>query len=66
MPLWLRIAMDGWLMLLMFKEFLVQCSSGRDGIVKGVHVGIKPTGLAEGFTEDLNKFIAGKSLKREE
>ncbi len=39
---------------------------GRDGIVKGVHVGIRPSGLAEGFTEDLNKFIAGKSLKREE
>lgn len=38
---------------------------GRDGIVKGVHVGILPTGLAEGFTADLNKFVAGKSLKRE-
>jgi peroxiredoxin len=38
---------------------------GRDGIIKGVHVGIRPSGLAEGFTEDLNKFIAGKSLKRE-
>ncbi len=39
---------------------------GRDGIVKGVHVGIRAQGLAEGFTEDLNKFIAGKSLKREQ
>jgi thiol-disulfide isomerase/thioredoxin len=39
---------------------------GRDGFIKGVHVGIRPTGLAEGFTEDLNKFIAGKSLKREQ
>ncbi|CAN5142619.1 redoxin domain-containing protein [soil metagenome] len=38
---------------------------GRDGIIKGVHVGIRASGLAEGFTEDLNKFIAGKSLKRE-
>ncbi len=39
---------------------------GRDGLIKGVHVGILPTGLAEGFTEDLNKFIEGKSLKREQ
>lgn len=39
---------------------------GRDGLIKGVHVGIRPAGLAEGFTEDLNKFIAGKSLKREQ
>jgi peroxiredoxin len=39
---------------------------GRDGIVKGVHVGIRPTHLAETFTEDLDKFIAGKSLKRQE
>jgi peroxiredoxin len=39
---------------------------GRDGIVKGVHVGIRAEGLREGFIEDLNKFISGKSLKREE
>lgn len=39
---------------------------GRDGVIKGVHVGIRPAGLAEGFAEDLNKFIAGKSLKREQ
>lgn len=39
---------------------------GRDGIVKGVHVGIRADGLAQGFAADLNKFIAGKSLKREQ
>ncbi len=39
---------------------------GRDGIIKGVHVGISRDHLAEGFTADLNKFIAGKSLKRDE
>ena len=38
---------------------------GRDGIVKGVHVGIAPAHLREGFIEDLNKFVNGKSLKRE-
>ncbi len=39
---------------------------GRDGIVKGVHVGIAPAHLREGFIEDLNKFVNGKSLKREQ
>lgn len=37
---------------------------GRDGVVKGVHVGINPNGLEKSFHEDLEKFISGKSLKR--
>jgi thiol-disulfide isomerase/thioredoxin len=39
---------------------------GRDGIVKGVHVGIAAAHLRETFIEDLNKFVNGKSLKREQ
>lgn len=38
---------------------------GRDGNVKGYHVGISPNNLRENFIEDLNKLIAGKSLRRE-